>query len=68
MPLEHYVGGPLGLGTNVQNCNIVVSMFELQWRYFVHFRTKTLGKDMKPPAICKIVLLLFFNKNGFGIK
>ena len=27
---------------------IVVSEFELQSRYYVHFRAYTLGKDMKP--------------------
>ena len=28
------------------NCGIVVSDFELQSRYYVHFRTNTLGKGM----------------------
>ena len=27
---------------------IVVSEFEFQSRYYVHFRTNTLGKGMKP--------------------
>ena len=31
---------------NVQSCSIVVSEFELQSRYYVHFRINTLGKIM----------------------
>ena len=31
---------------NVLDCNILVSEFELQLRYYVHFRTNTLGKDV----------------------
>ena len=30
------------------NCGIVVSEFELQSSYYVHFRTNTLGKGMNP--------------------
>ena len=30
------------------DCGIVVSEFELQLHYYVHFRTNTHGKDMKP--------------------
>ena len=33
---------------NVQDYDIVVNEFELQSRYYVHFRTNTLGKGMKP--------------------
>ena len=53
------------------DCGIVVSEFELQSRYFVHFRANTLGKGMNPiilPAMGWIVPLLFFYKDGFGIK
>ena len=32
----------------VLDCEIVVSEFELQSRYNVHFRTNTLGKGMEP--------------------
>ena len=28
------------------NCDIIVSRFELQSRYYVHFQTKTFEKDM----------------------
>ena len=31
---------------NVQNYEILVSEFELRSRYYVHFRTNTLGKDI----------------------
>ena len=30
------------------DCGIVVSKFELQLRYYVHFRTNTLGKGINP--------------------
>ena len=53
------------------DCGIVVSEFGLQLRYFVHFRTNTPGKGMKPlilSAMGQIVALLFFSKDGFGIK
>ena len=53
-----------GVVANVLDCDIEVSEFKLQSRYFVHFRTNNLGKSMNPlisPA------LLFFYKDGFGI-
>ena len=53
------------------DCGIVVSKFELQSRYYVHFRINTLGKGMNPlilPAMDLIVKLLSFWKDGFGIK
>ena len=53
------------------DCGFVVSEFDPQPRYYVHFRTNTLGKGMNPLivlAICYIVPLLFFYENGFGIK
>ena len=49
---------------------IVVSKFELQLRYYIHFQTNTLGKGMNPlvfPAMGWIVPLLFFHKDDFGI-
>ena len=30
------------------DCEIVVTEFELQSRYYVHFRTNALGKGMNP--------------------
>ena len=32
----------------VLDCGIVVSKFELQSRYYVHFQTNTFGKGMNP--------------------
>ena len=37
-----------GIVTNFQDRNSVVSEFELQQRYNVHFRTKTIGKGINP--------------------
>ena len=31
------------------DCGIIVSGFELQSRYYVHFQANILGKGMKPP-------------------
>ena len=45
------------------DCGIVVSEFELQPRYYVHFRANTLGKGMNLlilPAMGQIVSLTFF--------
>ena len=57
---------------NVLNFYIVVSEFELQSRYYVHFQTYTVRKDMKPPYphpdMSWIVPLLFFYNDDFGIK
>ena len=33
---------------NVQDCDPEVNEFELQSRYYVHFRTNNLGKGMNP--------------------
>ena len=33
---------------NAMNIEIVVSEFELQLRYYIHFRTNTNGKGMNP--------------------
>ena len=39
-------GGPRGVMVKVIDCGIVISEFELQLRYYVPFRTNTLGKAM----------------------
>ena len=60
-----------GVVANELDCNILVNEFEPQLRYYVHFRTNTLGKDMSPlipPAVVWIADLLSFNKNSIGIK
>ena len=41
-------GCPRGLMVKAMDCGIVVSEFELQLRYYVHFRENTLGKGMSP--------------------
>ena len=41
-------GCPRGVVVKAMGCGIVVSEFVLQSRYYVHFRTNTLGKDMNP--------------------
>ena len=53
------------------DCGNVVSEFVLQSRYYVDFLANTQGKGMNPvilSAIGKIVPLLFFSENSFGIK
>ena len=53
----------------MENCDIVVRVFERQSRYYLNFRTNTLEKDLKPiiiPGMGLIVLLLFFSNDGFG--
>ena len=64
------VGCPCGVMVKAMDCQIIVSEFELQSHYYVHFRANTLGKGMNPlilPAMGKIVPQLFL-ENGFGIK
>ena len=54
---------PRGVIVKAMDCGIVVSEFVLQSLYYVHFRTNTLGKGMKPLillAMGEIVSLLFF--------
>ena len=53
------------------DCEIVESEFELRSRYYIYFRTNTLGKGMNPLILLAmgwIVQLLLFLKEGFGIK
>ncbi len=40
--------GPRGVMVKAMDYGIVVSEFELQSCYYVHFRTNTLGKGMNP--------------------
>ena len=55
----------------VLDCGHEVSEFELQLRYYIHFRTNTLGKDMKTlyPRIYGLncIPAVFYNE-GFVIK
>ena len=41
-------GCPRGVMVKAMDCEIVVSQFVLQSRYYVHFRENTLGNGMKP--------------------
>ena len=64
-------GCPRGVRVKAMDSGIVVREFVLQSRYYVHFRANILGKGTNPlilPAMGKIVPLLFFLENGFGIK
>ena len=57
--------------TKVLDCSLKVSEFQLHLHYYIHFCTNTLGKGMNPfipLAMSRIVSLLFFYKDGFGIK
>ena len=40
---------PRGVMVKTMDCGIVVSEFIPQSRYYVHFRTNTIGKAMTPP-------------------
>ena len=39
---------PCGVMFKVMDCRIIISEFELQLRYYVHFRANTIGKGMNP--------------------
>ena len=39
---------PHGIVVKVLDCDIVVREFELELRYYFHFRTNTIGKGIKP--------------------
>ena len=41
-------GCPRGVMVKAMDCGILISEFVLQSRYYVPFRTNTLGKGMKP--------------------
>ena len=53
-----YAGVPNNAEANVFVSNIVVSGFEFQSRYYVHFQTNTLGKGMNTliPTIHVVLL------------
>ena len=72
MVSKHILWGcPCGMMVKVMDCGIVVRAFELQSRYYIHFRINTLGKGMNPlilPVMGEIASQLFFSNNDFGIK
>ena len=47
---EHFLywGCPRSEIVKAMDCRMVVSEFELQSRYYVHFRVNSLGKGMNP--------------------
>ena len=59
---------PCGVVVIVLDCDFVVIEFELQSRYYVHFRTNALGKGMNPSTMGYIVPLIFIFLDSFGIK
>ena len=70
MMMMNIKGSPSCVVANVLDCDIVVSEFELQSRYYVHFQTNTLSKGIKLliiPVVCEIVLLIFFCDDCFSI-
>ena len=63
-------GCPCSAMVKVLDGGRVLSEFELQSRYYVHFRTNTHGKGKNHlifPAKGYIASLLFFSKDSFGI-
>ena len=56
----------------VLDYDLEVSEFEHQLRYYFHFRTNTLGESIESsyprPAMGWILSLLFYYRDGFGIK
>ena len=58
------VGSPCGIVANVLDCDIVISEFQLHLCNYIHFQTDSLNPKKKG----KIVPLLSFEKDGFGIK
>ena len=43
-----FPGWPCGVMVKATDCGIIVSEFEFQSRYYVHFRANTIGKGMNP--------------------
>ena len=58
------------IGAYVLDCNIVVSMFKLQLRYYIHFRTNILGKAWTPlfPSYGLNSTTTVLLQDDFGIK
>ena len=54
MRKNNEVGCFCSVVANVLDCDVVMSEFELQLRYLVHFRTNSLGNGMNPYIILAI--------------
>ena len=64
-------GSPHGVMVKVLDFGLKVSNIELLSRYYIHFQTYTLRKNMNPlilPAMGWLVLLPFFYKGCFNIE
>ena len=62
-------GSPRSIVANLIDCNIRVSVFKLQSRYFAHFWIDNLGKGVnRRVPRSQIIRRLFFFEDGFGIK
>ena len=53
--IKFFGGCPRGVMVKAMDCEIVVSEFELQSCYYVHFRANTLGKGMNPLILLAMV-------------
>ena len=63
--------GRHGIMANMLDCSLELMEFELLSHNYIHFQIKTFGKAWTPypsPAMGWIISLLFFYKDGFGIK
>ena len=65
------MGESCGVVADMLYCDLEVCVFDLQSRYYVHFRIITPGKFMIPVIIIvigQLLRLLSFYKNGSRIK
>ena len=53
---------PRGVMVKAVDCEIIVSEFELQSRYYIHFQANTLGKGMNP------LILLRYRLNSIKLQ
>ena len=69
--LKETWGNPRSVVVNVLNGGILAYEFELKSRYYIHFRTSTLGKGMRSllrlPSHGLNITLISLKKSGFGI-
>ena len=57
---------------NMLDCGIIVTEFEFQLCYYIHFQTNTFGKGWNPFIPPQLWVKLYFNyslyNDGFSIK
>ena len=71
VPYNSFCRCPRVVLVKTMDSGIVVSDFELQSCYYFYFKTNTLVKGLNLhiiPAMGFIISLLFFYKDGFGVK